>query len=167
MGSRSILTEPFIPLPAMRFLSLAALALCAAASSAGAQAKPDVEFAAGRPTSPLSNYVRVGETIYLSGKLGNVPGGGLAPGGVGPETKQTMENIKAELAKVGATMDDIVKCTVFLVDIKEWAAMNAEYTPFFTKAKPARSALAVAGLVNDARVEIECIAVKGAAATKQ
>ena len=96
--------------------------------------------------------------IFLSGMLGTVPGTGkLAEGGIGPETRQTMENIRAALEGVGGSMDDVLKCTVFLADIGEWAAMNAEYTTFFEN-MPARSAVGVSGLGLGARVEIECMA---------
>lgn len=131
------------------------------------QAKPAptqsaaVEYssAANPSARPLSEFVRVGNILYLSGKLGNDSTGKLAGGGIGPETKQTMENIKAVLEKNGSSMDNVIKCTVMLADIKEWADMNTVYVTFFKKERmPARSALGVSGLVNNARVEIECMA---------
>jgi reactive intermediate/imine deaminase len=108
--------------------------------------------------------VRVGETVYLSGVLGTGADGALAPGGVGPETRQALTTMRATLARAGATMDDVVKCTVFLLDMQEWPAMNAVYAEFFPGHKPARSAVAVAGLARGARVEVECVAVRGAGA---
>jgi reactive intermediate/imine deaminase len=84
----------------------------------------------------------------------------LATGGIQAETRQTLENIKAALQPLGATMDDVVKCTVFLADMAEWPAMNEVYVTFFPTNKPARSAVAVSGLARNARVEIECIAVR-------
>ena len=70
-----------------------------------------------------------------------------------------MENIGAELRKAGSSFDRVVKCTVFLADMGEWAAMNEVYAPFFPEGeRPARTAVAVSGLAIDARVEIECIA---------
>lgn len=108
---------------------------------------------------PFSSAVRVGETLYLSGNLGNVPGTlDLVEGGIGPETRQTLENIKAALIEFGSSMDEVVKCTVFLADINEWGAMNEVYRTYF-KNPPARSALGTSGLALNARVEIECIAV--------
>ena len=108
---------------------------------------------------PFSSAVRVGNTLYLSGNLGNLPGTlDLAEGGIGPETRQTMENISSVLKEFGSSMDDVVKCTVFLADINEWAAMNEVYRTYF-KNPPARSALGTSGLALNARVEIECIAV--------
>lgn len=107
----------------------------------------------------LSDFVRVGNILYLSGKLGFDSTGKLAAGGIGPETKQTLENIKAVLDKNGSSMDHVIKCTVMLADIKEWADMNTVYVTFFKKERlPARSALGVSGLVQNARVEIECMA---------
>jgi reactive intermediate/imine deaminase len=108
---------------------------------------------------PFSDAVRVGQTLYLSGKIGNIPGTSqLAEGGIQGETRQTMENIKASLEKYGSSLDEVVKCTVFLADIAEWAAMNEVYVTYFPKDPPARSALGSSGLALGARVEIECIA---------
>ena len=72
-----------------------------------------------------------------------------------------MENIKAVVEREGSTMERVVKCTVFLAEISEWGALNDVYTQFFPTSRPARSAVQVAGLGRDARVEIECIAVVG------
>ncbi len=125
--------------------------------------KPVVEYLKSPGTEdldlPFSAAVRVGNTLYLSGALGNIPGSmNLAEGGIQGETRQTLDNIKASLENFGGSMDDVVKCTVFLADIKEWGAMNEVYKTYF-KNKPARSALGSSGLALDARVEIECIAV--------
>ena len=108
---------------------------------------------------PFSSAVRVDETLYVSGNIGNVPGTlDLAEGGIQGETRQTLDNIKRVLEHFGSSMDDVVKCTVFLADMAEWGAMNEVYKTYFND-KPARSALGVNGLALDARVEIECIAV--------
>jgi reactive intermediate/imine deaminase len=108
---------------------------------------------------PFSDAVRVGDMLYLSGKIGNLPGTSeLAPGGIQGETRQTMENIKASLEKYGSSLDEVVKCTVFLADMAEWGAMNEVYVTYFPTNKPARSALGVNGLALGARVEIECLA---------
>lgn len=120
-----------------------------------------VEYSSAKVTSnrPYSDVVRVGNILYLAGKLGTDSSGKLAPGGIGPETKQTMENIKAVLEKNSSSLDHVVKCTVMLADMKEWSAMNAVYVTFFKKDRlPARSAFGTNGLALDARVEIECIA---------
>jgi reactive intermediate/imine deaminase len=108
---------------------------------------------------PFSSAVRVGNMLYLAGALGIIPGTRqLAEGGIGPETKQTLENIKATLEKNGSSLAEVVKCTVFLADIAEWAAMNEVYKTYFPTNPPARSALGSSGLALDARTEIECIA---------
>lgn len=108
---------------------------------------------------PFSSAVKVDDTLYLSGNLGNIPGTlDLAEGGIQGETRQTMENISAVLEQFGSSMDNVVKCTVFLADMAEWGAMNEVYKTFF-KNPPARSALGASGLALGARVEIECIAV--------
>lgn len=119
----------------------------------------EYQSAANPSARTLSEFVRVGNMLYLSGKLGFDSTGKLATGGIAPETKATMENIKAVLEKNGSSMDNVVKCTVMLADIKEWAEMNTVYVTFFKKERlPARSALGVSGLVQNARVEIECMA---------
>ena len=108
---------------------------------------------------PFSEAVKVGDLLFLSGQIGTMPGKlEVVKGGIQPETRQTMENIKSVLERHGATMDHVVKCTVFLADINEWAKMNEVYVTYFNKHKPARSALAASGLALDSRVEIECIA---------
>jgi len=108
---------------------------------------------------PFSEAVRVGHMLYLSGQLGyDSKTASLVEGGIGPETRQTLENIKTTLEKYGSSMAEVVKCTVFLADIKEWAAMNAVYIKYFPSNPPARSALGSSGLALGARTEIECIA---------
>jgi reactive intermediate/imine deaminase len=85
----------------------------------------------------------------------------LVEGGVAAETRQTMENIRAVLDYAGSSMDRVVKCTVFLADIADYAAMNEAYRTFFPEHPPARSTVAGSGLALGARVEIECIAIVG------
>jgi reactive intermediate/imine deaminase len=120
---------------------------------------PEVEHYGAGPGMPFSDAVRVGNMLYLSGKLGNIPGTrDLAEGGVAGETRQALENIKASLEKHGSSMDEVVKCTVFLADIAEWGAMNEVYKTFFPVNPPARSAIGTSGLALNSRVEIECFA---------
>jgi len=108
---------------------------------------------------PFSEAVRVGHMLYLSGQLGyDAKTSSLVEGGIAAETRQTMENIKATLEKHGSSLAEVVKCTVFLADIKEWAAMNEVYITYFPSNPPARSALGSSGLALDARTEIECMA---------
>jgi 2-iminobutanoate/2-iminopropanoate deaminase len=110
---------------------------------------------------PFSAAVRAGNTIYLSGNVGNVPGKlQLVEGGLLAETRQTLENIKNTLEVAGATMDDIVKCTVFIQDMSRWPEMNGIYKTFFDN-PPARSAVGASGLALNAAIEIDCIAVIG------
>ena len=99
--------------------------------------------------------------IFLAGKIGTGADGKLVQGGIAAETRQTMENIKAELERNGSSMNRVVKCTAFLADMSEWGAMNQVYATFFPGPKPARSAFGANGLALGARVEIECIAAVG------
>jgi len=132
--------------------------LLGAMSAAGAQG-PVVEFRPRPPAlGPFSEAVRVDNLLFLSGQIGTDSTGKVVAGGVGPETRQTLENIKAALQRNGLGMDRVVKCTVFLADIGEWGAMNEVYRTYFPTTKPARSAVGGVTLVRDARVEIECIA---------
>lgn len=144
-------------------LTLAAMVLAACAGMAVGD-KPAAQWLSTPEMKkldlPFSDAVRVGNLLFLSGKIGNIPGTmNLAPGGIQGETRQTLENIRTSLQRYGATMDDVVKCTVFLADMGEWGKMNEVYKTFFPVNKPARSALGVNGLALDSRVEIECIAV--------
>lgn len=108
---------------------------------------------------PFSEAVRAGDTLYLSGQIGNLPGTlKLAPGGMAAEARQALENIKAILERHGSSLDQVLKCTVFLADMKDWPAFNEVYRGFFTKNLPARSALGANGLALGALVEVECIA---------
>jgi len=109
---------------------------------------------------PFSSAVRVDNMLYLSGVIGTDPNAtGLAPmpGGVTAETQRAMEIIRDELETFGSSMDRVVKCTIFMADMDEWAAMNEVYVTFFDT-PPARSALGANGLAIGASVEIECIA---------
>ncbi len=108
---------------------------------------------------PFSSAVRVGSVVYLSGQVGTVPGTTrLVDGGIAAETRQTLENIRTVLEHAGSSLDEVVKCTVFLADMAHYQTMNAEYRRFFPSSPPARSALAGSGLALGAQVEIECIA---------
>ncbi len=106
---------------------------------------------------PFSDAVRVGNLLILSGKLGTLPvTTELAPGGIKPEAKQALENIKASLERYGASMEDVVKCTVMIADIDEWPDFNEVYVTYFPGPKPARSAFGANGLAFGGRVEVEC-----------
>jgi reactive intermediate/imine deaminase len=108
---------------------------------------------------PFSEAVRVGDVIYLSGAIGIDTGGSLVPGGIVAETRQAMTNLRAVLERHGSSLDRVVKCTVMLADMGEWAAMNGVYVEFFPTNLPARSAFGASGLALGSRVEIECVAM--------
>jgi reactive intermediate/imine deaminase len=136
------------------------------AASAGAAAQsPGVQFLnSGKvmpPGVPFSEAVRVGDTLYLSGQVGIVPGKlELVPGGMKAEARQALEHVKTILEANGYSMKDLVKCTVMLADMSEWAAFNEIYKTYFDGRYPARSALGASGLALGARVEVECIAAR-------
>jgi len=140
--------------------------LVACAPTAPSPAVPDPVFLPSADQAmrglPFSDAVRVGDLLFLSGKVGTVPGKTeLVPGGIAAETRQVMETIKATLLANGSSLDRVVKCTVMLADIREWAAMNEVYASYFPNHRPARSSVGASGLALDARVEIECIAAAG------
>jgi 2-iminobutanoate/2-iminopropanoate deaminase len=138
----------------MRLRSLIACAMIAPPAVAGAQKA--VVIPQGTNASPtLSPAVRVGDLLYLSGQL---PGRD-ADSTIESQTKSALERMNPILAQAGTTKENIVKCTVFLVDVKDFAGMNRAYTQFFTKEPPARSTVVVAALVTpSAKLEVECIA---------
>jgi 2-iminobutanoate/2-iminopropanoate deaminase len=108
--------------------------------------------------APYSTAVRSGNLVFLSGVIGSRPGGAGLPEGTDAQMQQALENLRTNLSAAGLAPADVVKCTVFLVDIADYAVMNRVYGQFFAQDPPARSALAVAALPAGARVEIECIA---------
>jgi 2-iminobutanoate/2-iminopropanoate deaminase len=112
------------------------------------------------PGLPFSEAVEVGNLVFLSGQIGSGADGKLVAGGIRAETKQTMANIAAVLQRLGLSMDRVVKATVMMADMAEWGAMNEEYRAAFGAHLPARSAFGASGLAMNARVEIECIALR-------
>lgn len=110
---------------------------------------------------PYSQAVEANGMVFVSGQLPVDPATGeFVPGGIKELTERSLTNIKNILAEEGLTMQHIVKTTVFLADINDFAEMNEVYATFFEGVAPARSAMAVKTLPKGARVEIECIAVK-------
>ncbi len=113
------------------------------------------------PIGPYSQAVRIGKTLYCSGQIGLDPASGnLVEGDVSAQAEQVMKNLGAVLSAADYTYGDVVKTTIFLVDMNDFAAVNAVYGRYFDATKPARSTVAVAGLPRGARVEIDCIARK-------
>ncbi|MBV8729442.1 MAG: RidA family protein [Acidobacteriia bacterium] len=108
------------------------------------------------PRGPYSPAVRAGDYIFVSGQ---VPG---EPGDIGHETRQVLTNLGRILEGCGATLADVVKCSVFLADGKDFAAMNAVYAEFFGESKPARSTVVTGFAIPGIKVEIEAIAYKPA-----
>ncbi len=110
---------------------------------------------------PYSQAIEVNGTVYVSGQLPIDPATGqYAEGGIKELTAQSLTNIKHILEQAGMTMNNVVKTSVFLADINDFAEMNEVYATFFEAPFPARSAVAVKTLPKNSRIEIECIAVK-------
>lgn len=129
----------------------------------GSAGAADLEFfpsaPVGKASLPFSEAVRAGNMLYLAGAIGVDGSGKLAAGGIKAETKQTMDNIGANLARHHSSFDNVVQCTVALADMAEWPAFNEAYKGYFTKHYPARMAFAATGLALGARVEVQCNAV--------
>jgi 2-iminobutanoate/2-iminopropanoate deaminase len=131
--------------------------LGATACASGGPHKESISHTGSEITGVFSPIVRTGDLYFLSGVIGR-----SQDGDIGAATRQALEGIQTRLAAVDATMDDVVKCTVFLVDMDDYQEMNAVYGEFFPPpTPPARSAIAVRALPANAQVEIECIAAAG------
>ena len=110
---------------------------------------------------PYSQAIQVGNLVFTSGQIPIDPTTGtFVEGGIKEQTRQSLTNIKAILEETGVSMSNVVKTTVFLADMNDFADMNAVYAEFFTEPYPARSAVAVKTLPKGALVEIEVLAVK-------
>ena len=107
---------------------------------------------------PYSQAIKAGGLIFVSGQLPVDPASGQFPAGVQAQTRQSLTNAGQILEAAGSGLDKVVKTTVFLADMNDFAAMNEVYATFFSGDFPARSAVQVARLPKDALVEIECIA---------
>lgn len=117
--------------------------------------------AAPAAIGPYSQAIEANGIVFVSGQLPIDPAtGAFAEGGIKELTRQSLTNMKAILAEAGLTMANVVKTTVFLADMADFAEMNEVYASFFEGVCPARSAVAVKALPKEARVEIECIAVR-------
>ena len=108
-------------------------------------------------SATLTPGIKVGDIVYTSGQLGMSRD--MTDSTIQTQTKKAMENVKAVVEAGGSTMANVLKCTVFLTDVKDFGGMNSVYTTFFPKEPPARSTVVVAALVSAAaKVEIECTA---------
>jgi reactive intermediate/imine deaminase len=147
------------PTLALALVLTAGLAGCSGADAP--EPKPHRQVLAPSP-SPLpvfSPAVRTGDLVFLSGTIGNRPGTReVVSGGIVPETEQALTNIETLLEGIGLAMEDVVKCTVFLADMRDYERMNEDYARFVPRDPPARSTLGANGLALGARIEIECIA---------
>jgi 2-iminobutanoate/2-iminopropanoate deaminase len=109
---------------------------------------------------PYSQAIKAGGFVFASGQIPIDPKTGeFVAGGIGEQTERVLKNLAAVLEAAGSGLDQVVKTTVFLADMKDFGAMNEVYGRFFNGATPARATVAAAGLPRDARVEIEAIAV--------
>lgn len=116
---------------------------------------------AASPAGPYSPAVQSGNLLFVSGQIPLAADGSIAGEDIGTQTRQVFTNLKAVLAQAGADLPNIVKTTVFLKDLGDFADMNAVYAEAFGEHRPARSTVQVAKLPRDVRVEIEAIAVLG------
>lgn len=117
--------------------------------------------AAPAAIGPYSQGISAGNLVITSGQLPVDPAtGAFAEGGIQEQTRHALKNVQAVLAAAGLTTANVIKTTVFLKDMNDFAAMNEAYAAFFPSNPPARSAVEVARLPKDARIEIEAIAVK-------
>jgi 2-iminobutanoate/2-iminopropanoate deaminase len=112
------------------------------------------------PIGPYNQAVRSGDFVFCSGQIPLDPvSGEIVPGDVSAQTRQVMKNVEAVLTAADATFSSVVKTTIFLVDMNDFAAVNAVYGEYFVDTPPARSTVAVAGLPRGSRVEIEVTAL--------
>lgn len=110
---------------------------------------------------PYSQAITIDNLVFCSGQIPLTPAGALVQGDISDQTRQVLTNLKALLAASGSSLEHVLKTTVFLADMSQFAAMNAVYAEFFVSDPPARSTVQVSRLPRDVRVEIEAIAVRG------
>ncbi|MBN2157021.1 MAG: deaminase [Candidatus Lokiarchaeota archaeon] len=114
-----------------------------------------ISFMKSKPVGPYSPYRIVGNQLFVSGQIPNDVNVSIKE-----QTRQVLEKLKALVEQAGFYMTDVVKCTVYLEDIEDFAEMNEVYATFFTEPFPARAAIAVKDIVKKVKVEIDCFAVK-------
>jgi len=117
---------------------------------------------APKAVGPYSQGVAAGNILFVSGQLPIDPATGVfAAADTAGQTRRCLENVAAILREAGHALSDVVKCTVFLKDMNDFAEMNAVYSAFFGEQRPARAAVEVARLPKDARVEVEAVSIRG------
>jgi 2-iminobutanoate/2-iminopropanoate deaminase len=110
---------------------------------------------------PFSKVIEANGFVFLAGQVGDAPGlHGPVPGGIEPETRAMLDNVGRLLRTVGLDYGDVVKCTVYLRDFSEFAAMNAVYREYFPTEPPTRATVGVTALAADYRIEIEVLAAR-------
>lgn len=109
---------------------------------------------------PFSKVVEANGLVFLAGQVGDVEGGGIAPGGIEPETRAALDNAGRLLRAVGLDYADVVRCTIYITDFDDFAAMNAVYREYFPTDPPARATVEVTRLALGAHIEIEVTAAR-------
>ncbi len=113
------------------------------------------------PIGPYSQAVEAGNTLYVSGQVAINPASGeLVNGNITEETRQVMKNLEAILRAAGATFEDVVKCSIFIRNMEDFALINEAYGQYFSQSPPARETVEVSRLPKNVNVEISCIAVR-------
>ena len=114
---------------------------------------------AGGQALPFSPAIRAGDFVYVSGQVAHDENGELVDGGIIKQTRQTIENLRRILEKAGCTLDDVIKCNVWLADARDFWSFNKIYASYFPGVPPARSTVQ-SPLMIDAKIEIDCVAYR-------
>lgn len=156
----TLLNSPSRPLFSILPGAHFALGTCRPARYANPPMRPHVinPAASPKPVGPYSHAVRVGDLLFCSGQIPLNKEGQIVEGGIREQTRQVLQNVSAILQDQALTCENVVKATVFMTNLGEFAEMNAVYTEFFQDRFPARSAVQVAALPRGAKVEIEVVA---------
>jgi 2-iminobutanoate/2-iminopropanoate deaminase len=128
-----------------------------------ASARQGITLAEAASGQPYSDAVWQQDILFLSGRVGLGPDGVIVDRGIAEETRQAIANVAMVLEQAGLTLDNVVRATIYLLTMDDYAAMNQAYVAAFAEPLPARTCVAVAGLPLGARVEIEMVAVRLAA----
>ena len=114
---------------------------------------------AGGQALPFSPAIRAGDFVYVSGQVAHGENGELVDGGIIPQTRRTIENLRRILEQAGCTLDDVIKCNVWLADARDFWSFNKVYASYFPNIPPARSTVQ-SPLMIDAKIEIDCVAYR-------